>query len=184
LPLDKRTALVVLDVQNGIFARPESLVHDAEGVLGRVEGLVGAAAAHGTPVILVQDDAGPGLWRPQTPEWELHERLSRPAEATLLRKSYGDAFRATDLDERLRQADAGSLVVVGAMTDFSVRATLQRALLKGYTVTLVADAHSTLDAPDGPAEMQIELLNGEVRDAAGRGLPVRLVLSSDARLIA
>jgi nicotinamidase-related amidase len=181
--LEKRTALVVLDVQNGIFARPESLVHDAEGVLDRIDALVRAAAARAAPVVLVQDDAGPGLWRPETPEWELHERLTRPPAATFLRKTYGDAFRATDLDALLRRGDVGSLVVAGAMTDFSVRATLQRALLKGYAVSLVADAHSTLDASDGSAEHQIELLNDEVRDAATRGLPVRLLAAGDARLI-
>jgi nicotinamidase-related amidase len=181
--LEKRSALVVLDVQNGIFARPESLVHDAEGVLDRIDGLVQAAVARATRVVLVQDDAGPGLWRPETPDWELHERLTRPPAAIFLRKTYGDAFRATDLDTRLRHEDVGSLVIVGAMTDFSVRATLQRALLKGYAVSLVADAHSTLDAPDGPAENHIELLNQEVRDASDRGLPARLLAAGDARLI-
>jgi nicotinamidase-related amidase len=178
-----RTALVVLDVQNGIFAREQSLVHDAEGVLDRIDEVVRAAAARDTPVVIVQDDAGPGLWTPETPGWQLHERLIRPPKAVALRKSYGDAFRGTDLDARLRSAGADRLVLVGAMTDFTVRSTLQRALLKGYFVTLVGDAHSTLDAPDGSAKLQIELLNGEVREAESRGLPVRLIVSDDARLI-
>ena len=137
-----------------------------------------AAAARGIPVVLVQDDAGPGLWAPDTPGWQLHRRLTRPPTAVYLRKRFGDAFRSTDLDARLRRTGAGNLVLAGAMTDFSVRATLQRALLKGYFVTLVADAHSTLDAPDSSAAEQIALLNGEVRDAEVRGLPVRLVRSA------
>ena len=178
-----RTALVVLDVQNGIFAREESLVHDVDGVLDRIDAVLRAAATRDTPVVLVQDDAGPGLWTPDTPEWQLHERLTRPPKAIALRKSYGDAFRATDLDARLRSGGADRLVLVGAMTDFTVRSTLQRALLKGYFVTLVADAHSMLDAPDGSAQLQIELLNGEVREAESRGLPVRLAACDEARLI-
>jgi nicotinamidase-related amidase len=93
-----RTALVVLDVQNGIFAREQSLVHDAEGVLDRIDEVVRAAAARDTPVVIVQDDAGPGLWTPETPGWQLHERLIRPPKAVALRKSYGDAFRGTDLE--------------------------------------------------------------------------------------
>jgi nicotinamidase-related amidase len=178
-----RTALVVLDVQNGIFAREESLVHDAEGMLDRIDQVVRAAAARATPIVLVQDDSGPGLWEPETPAWQLHERLTRPSGAIALRKSYGDAFRGTDLDARLGSAGADRLVLVGAITDFTVRSTLQRALLKGYFATLVGDAHSTLDAPDGPAERHIELLNTEVREAESRGLPVRLALSNEAGLI-
>ena len=170
----------MLDVQDGIFGGDETVVHDAEGVLTRIEELVRAAAARGIPVVLVQDDAGPGLWAPDTPGWQLHRRLTRPPTAVYLRKRFGDAFRSTDLDARLRRTGAGNLVLAGAMTDFSVRATLQRALLKGYFVTLVADAHSTLDAPDSSAAEQIALLNGEVRDAEVRGLPVRLVRSGEA----
>ena len=74
-------------------------------------------------------------------------------------------------------------MLAGAMTDFTVRATLQRALLKGYFVTLVGDAHSTLDAPDGPAKRHIELLNREVREAESRGLPVRLAITDEVGLI-
>jgi nicotinamidase-related amidase len=166
------TALLAIDLQNGIFARPESLVHDAEGVLARVDALLRAAPG---PVVFVQDDAGPGIWRPETSEWELHPALTRPAHASYVRKTYGDAFRGTRLDSLLGGLGAEELVIVGAMTDFSVRSTLQRALLRGYSVTLVSDAHSTLDASDGTAQEQIATLNAEAVGAGRRGLPVRAV---------
>jgi nicotinamidase-related amidase len=175
-----RTALLAIDLQNGIFTRPESLVHDAAGVLERVEGLLRAAAERGSPVVIVQDDAGPGIWQPDTDDWQLHESLTRPPQARYLRKTYGDAFRGTALDDLLKADGVTQVVVAGAMTDFSVRSTLQRALLRGYSVVLVTDAHSTLDAPDGTAAEHIAWLNEEARSAERRGLPVRAVLAGDA----
>ena len=50
--------------------------------------------------------------------------------------------------------------------------TLQRALLLGYSVTLVRDAHSTLDSVDATAEEHIALLNRELEAAERLGLPV------------
>ncbi len=104
----ERTALLALDVQNGIFARDESLVHDAAGVLERIDALIRTASAASQGVVIVQDNAGPGLWEPETPEWELHARLTRPPEAVYLRKMFGDAFRGTDLDDRLRGASGSN----------------------------------------------------------------------------
>jgi nicotinamidase-related amidase len=174
------TALLAIDLQNGIFARPQSLVHDADGVLSRVDALLRAAAERGLPVLFVQDDAGPGIWQPGTEEWQIHPALTRPPQATYLRKTYGDAFRATGLDGRLGELDVAELLVMGAMTDFSIRSTLQRALLRGYSVTLVSDAHSTLDALDGTAEEHIATLNAEAVAAGRRGLPVRALPAAEA----
>ena len=165
-------AVLAIDLQNGIFAG-ETLVHDAGGVLERAQEVIAAAAKGGHPVIVVQDDAGPGIWQPDTFDWEVHPRISAPPDAIRLRKRFGDAFRGTRLDEYLRDSSVGHVVVLGAMTDFSVRATLQRALLKGYRATLVVDAHSTLDAPDGTAVEQVELLNREIEEAEVAGLHVR-----------
>lgn len=40
---------------------------------------------------------------------------------------------------------ATRLVVAGAQSDFCVRTTTQRAAAEGYDVTLVRDAHTTVD---------------------------------------
>lgn len=63
--------------------------------------------------------------------------------------------------------------------DFSVRATLSRALLLGHGVALVADAHSTFDNAFRPATGEIALLNEEVESASRRGLPLQLVTTEE-----
>ncbi len=57
----------------------------------------------------------------------------------------------------MRVVYVGRVVVTGAQTDACIRSTLHGALVRGYDVTLVADAHTTEDMrqwglPVGPAE--------------------------------
>lgn len=168
-PLD---ALLLVDLQAGLFDG-DAQVHDARGVAERAQRLLAAARAARTRVVFVQDDQGPGLWSPSSDGWALIPELAPlPAEARI-EKTFGDAFRATSLEQVLRDAGRQHLVVAGCMTDFSVRATLQRALLKGFVTTLVSDCHSTLDSPDAAAADHVATLNAEVATAERHGLPVR-----------
>lgn len=43
----------------------------------------------------------------------------------------------------LVRAGVGRLVVTGAQTDACIRSTIHGALVRGYDVTLVGDAHTT-----------------------------------------
>ena len=63
----------------------------------------------------------------------------------LVYKKHGDAFEDTTLEEELTASEVGHLIVAGAQTDFCVRSTLHGALVRGYDVTLVSDAHTTED---------------------------------------
>jgi isochorismate hydrolase len=49
------------------------------------------------------------------------------------------------LETVLADAGAGHLVVTGAETDACIRSTIHGAFVRGYDVTLVADAHTTND---------------------------------------
>ncbi len=68
-----------------------------------------------------------------------------PRSEPLIAKSYGDAFAETSLEPTLAELDVGGLLVAGAQTDQCIRATLHSALVRGYDVTLVRDAHTTED---------------------------------------
>lgn len=63
----------------------------------------------------------------------------------MVHKAYADSFEETDLEERLAARAVGRLVVTGAQTDECIRSTLHGAIVRGYDVTLVADAHTTED---------------------------------------
>lgn len=132
-----RTVLLVIDMQAGVMPG----CFDEHGVLSSTDALVRRARSEGTPVVWVHHDpVGVG-----TPDWELAAPLARADHEPLVRKSYRDAFAGTDLRAVLDGYAATRLVVAGVQSDFCVRTTTQRAAVEGYDVTLVRDAHTTVD---------------------------------------
>lgn len=134
----RRTVVLAIDLQAGVTPG----CFDEEGVLSRAAALVERARAGGVPVVWVHHDpVGVG-----TPEWELAAPLHRAEGEPLVRKNYRDSFADTTLRETLDELGATHLVITGAQSDFCVRTTMQRAAAEGYDVTLVSDAHTTVDA--------------------------------------
>lgn len=146
-----RTALLVVDVQNGVVAD----AFERDRVVATIGGLVDRARAGEVPVVWVQhsdDDMPQG-----SPAWEIVPELAPADGEPLVHKRFGDSFEETDLEERLAEHGVGRLVVTGAQTDACIRSTLHGALVRGYDTTLVADAHTTEDLrrfgmPIGPEE--------------------------------
>lgn len=133
------TALLVIDVQNGVVAE----ACDRDRVVANIATLVERARGRGVPVIWVQhsDEAlteGSDAWA-YVPE--LVQRGSEP----LVHKRFGDSFEGTGLEGVLAGAGVGHLVVTGAQTDACIRSTIHGAFARGYDVTLVGDAHTTED---------------------------------------
>jgi len=133
------TALLVIDVQNGVVAG----AHDRDAVVGNVAALVDRARHEQVPVVWVQhsDD---GLAR-GSDEWRIVPELEPGDDEPLVQKNYGDSFEDTDLEGVLAGLGVGRLVVTGAQTDACVRSTLHGAFVRGYDATLVSDAHTTED---------------------------------------
>jgi nicotinamidase-related amidase len=133
------TALLVVDVQNGVVAG----AHARDAVVANIGRLVEKAREQRVPVVWVQHNDG-GLAR-GSDEWEIVSELSPDDAEPLVEKSYGDSFEETSLEDVLSGLGVGRLVVVGAQTDACIRSTLHGALVRGYDATLVSDAHTTED---------------------------------------
>jgi nicotinamidase-related amidase len=134
-----RTALLVIDVQNGVVGN----AYERDRVIANIQTLVDRARAQDVPVLWVQhsDDELPK----GSAGWEYVPELERRDAEPLVHKTYGDSFEATDLEELLAARKVGHLVVTGAQTDQCIRSTLHGALVRGYDATLVSDAHTTED---------------------------------------
>ncbi|RFA21135.1 cysteine hydrolase family protein [Subtercola boreus] len=133
------TALVVIDVQNGVVGT----AHERDTVIAHIGSLVERARGEGVPVVWVQhqsDELQPG-----SPGWEYVPELVRTDSEPLVHKQHGDSFEGTQLEEVLAAAGVGRLVVTGAQTDACIRSTIHGAFTRGYDVTLVGDAHTTED---------------------------------------
>jgi nicotinamidase-related amidase len=133
------SALLVIDVQNGVVAGAPR----RDEVIATIRSLVERARAEHTPVIWVQhsdDDLEQG-----SEKWQYVPELVRDETEPVVHKHYGDSFEATELESVLNERGVGRLVVTGAQTDACIRSTLHGAFVRGYDVTLVADAHTTED---------------------------------------
>jgi nicotinamidase-related amidase len=139
LPGRTNTALLVVDVQNGVVDG----AHDRDGVIARIGAVVDRAREAEVPVIWVQhidEDLPEG-----SEAWEYVSELSQAPGEPLIQKYYGDSFEDTDLEQLLDGLGVGHLVVTGAQTDQCIRSTLHGAMARGYDATLVEDAHTTVD---------------------------------------
>jgi isochorismate hydrolase len=133
------TALLVIDVQNGVVAA----AHERDRIVANMRRVLEQARREHVPVVWVQHSdeqlmEGSGDWRIVP---ELDPRGTEP----LIHKNYGDSFEDTSLEATLADLGVGRLVVVGAQTDACVRSTLHGAFVRGYDTELVSDAHTTED---------------------------------------
>ncbi|MGY4966392.1 cysteine hydrolase family protein [Streptomyces sp. 900105245] len=139
LPDRPNTAVLVIDVQNGVVAD----AHDRDGVIANINTLIDKARTAGVPVIWVQhssDELEHG-----SESWRFVPELTRRDAEPLVHKKYGDSFEDTDLEAVLAEHQVGRLLVSGAQTDACIRSTLHGAIVRGYDATLVSDAHTTED---------------------------------------
>ena len=134
-----KTALLVIDVQNGVVEG----AHERDAVVANVGSLVEKARQEQVPVVWVQHSSA-GLPK-GSDEWRIVPELAPGDAEPLVEKNYGDSFEETDLETVLSGLGVGRLVVVGAQTDMCVRSTLHGAFVRGYDATLVSDAHTTED---------------------------------------
>ncbi|HET9061609.1 MAG TPA: cysteine hydrolase family protein [Acidimicrobiales bacterium] len=133
------TALIVIDVQNGVVAN----AYNRDGVVSNISSLVQKARSEGVPIVWAQHSDG-DLAR-GSEAWQYVPELAIDAGDPVVHKSYGDSFEATELEQVLAERGIGRLVVAGAQTDACIRCTIHGAFARGYDVTLVGDAHTTGD---------------------------------------
>lgn len=139
-----RTALIVVDVQNGVVA--DAWARDA--VVANIASTVERARAHGVPVLWVQhgdDELVPG-----TPAWQWVPALQPQLDELRIDKRHNSSFEDTPLLAELDRLAVNHLVLAGAATNWCIRATAYGALERGFDLTLVADGHTTADLELGP----------------------------------
>lgn len=132
-------ALVVIDLQNGVVAN----AYRRDEVLHTVNTLVERARRAGAPIVWVQhvdEELKAG-----SEAWKIAAELSPAPHEAVVQKEYRDAFDGTELENVLSRLSVGKLIVTGAQTDMCIRSTLHGAIVRGYDVVLVGDAHTTED---------------------------------------
>lgn len=144
--LDPNTALIVVDLQQGIIALPA--VHPAAEVVRRAAALAEAFRRHALPVVLVnvtgvapgrtEQPRNPGAF-PADGEKLAAELNRQPEDLTLTKRTWG-AFTHTGLDAQLKGLGVTQVVIAGISTSIGVESTARSAYELGFNVTFAIDA--------------------------------------------
>jgi nicotinamidase-related amidase len=141
--LSTQAALLVIDVQVGLIGEP---AYRGPEVLANIAALLARARAAGTPVIYMQHDGDSGgRLAPGAPGWAIHTTVAPHEGEPIIRKRASDSFYQTTLQAELATRHIQHLVITGCRTEMCIDTTSRAAISHGYNVTLVTDAHSTVD---------------------------------------
>jgi nicotinamidase-related amidase len=85
-------ALVIIDVQQGMFTFPGYVPHDGEAIVARIAGLLDSARRSGMPVFFVQHQGGEGdALAAELPGFQFRAELAPRAEESVTVKRHCSA---------------------------------------------------------------------------------------------
>ena len=153
------TALVVIDLQNGI-ASGQTFPHSPAEVIERATRLADRFRETKALVVLVRVDPGPSgelvprpitdIERPRlpaSPEWStIVSALGPTPSDAVVTKHQPSAFFGTDLEIRLRRRGIQTIVLCGISTNVGVEATARTGFEHGFNLVFASDAMAARDA--------------------------------------
>jgi nicotinamidase-related amidase len=179
LTMEKKSALLIIDMQKGSFT-PDTPRYNSPEVIATINSLAKTFRSHGDPVIFIQHDGSRfNEYLPKTSEWEILDELIIEKSDLIISKTVNDAFYNSKLDQTLQELGIQEVVITGCATDFCVESTVQNALTKDYSVTIVSDAHTTADRPHVNAKALIDHYNYVWEDLFPTKGEIRVIRSSD-----
>ena len=151
----KTTALVLIDLQKGVLARP-LLPHPATTVYARSKALASRLRAAGGPIVWVRvsfasNFADAPRARVDQPSdmgslpagWDEFPEALPPSDLMVTKRQWG-AFYGTDLDLQLRRRGVNTIVLGGIASSIGVESTARSAWEHGYELVLCEDLCSDL----------------------------------------
>ncbi len=139
--LTDNTALIIVDVQDGL----DDPIHgernnpDAEQNMAR---LLADWREKQRPIFYVQHmSVQPhSTLRPELPGNKIKDIIAPQGDEPIIQKTASNGFVGTDLEQRLRDQNIESVVVVGLTTEHCVSTTVRIASDLGFETMIVADA--------------------------------------------
>ena len=149
----KTTALVLIDLQNGVLGR-ELEPLSADELIEAGKALARRFRAAGAPVVLVNaapvtdvtravDEPSPLPKILPAGFVDLAPGLAEPGDLKITKTTWG-AFSVPELDRELRRRGVRVIVLGGVATQFGVESTARQAWELGYELVIVRDATTDL----------------------------------------
>lgn len=161
-----KQALLVIDLQNGLF-HAQHPPFQADQLLKNVNQLIEYARVKHIPIFAIRHVglAGTGL-EPNSPMTQLIAELNiDPNTDYILEKTRPNCFFQTDLAQQLESLNVEEVIICGLKTEFCIDSTSRAAKDLNYKVTLISDAHSTIDSKILNADRIIQHHNSTLNQA-------------------
>ncbi len=145
--MNESTALLIVDVQNGLFNIDDFSIFREDILIKNIQILLEKARKADVPIFYIQhnDPKGKRLEN-GTENWKIRSEITPRFEDTIIQKYNSDSFLDTILDEELHKREITRLVIAGLATPMCIDTTVRSAVSHGYNVVLIQDAHSTIDS--------------------------------------
>jgi nicotinamidase-related amidase len=157
IPFDpKTTALVVIDLQNGIVARRDAGPYSPQDVIRNARTLADSLRAKGATIVWVHvkldevlrlnvDQPMPSGATPPPPSaWDLVPELGVQASDVIILKRQWGAFYGTNLEQQLRRRGIRTIIMAGIATSIGVESTARAAYDQGYELIFAEDAMTSV----------------------------------------
>jgi len=162
----RRTALVIVDMQNCFVADSPVAAPLGAEVAERLNRLAGACRQAGITVIWTRHVVRPdgsntgllgelippvaaGVINDDAPTAALHPLMDvRPGDVVLSKPRFG-SFHGTDLEVILRSRGIDTLILGGINTNVCVDTTAREAAVREFRVLFLSDGTANFDLPDG-----------------------------------
>src|SRR5262245_28402866 len=139
-----KTALLVIDVQVGII--DHFPYYSKVQFLTNINDLLTSARTARILVTYLRHDRGKGHpVEAHTAGSPIHQRVAPVEGEPIIEKRSCSSFYETPLRAMLDEAGVSHLIVTGCMTEYCIDTACRHATTLGFDVTLVRDAHTTID---------------------------------------
>lgn len=143
-----KTALLIIDIQNDYFPGGKMELVDSIQAASAAARLLAAFRKQSWPVYHVQHimvRPGTNFLLPDTPGVEIHKAVSPLPAEPVITKHFPNSFRETDLLQKLKSDNIGSLLICGMMTHMCVDTSVRAAFDLGFSCIVTHDACATRD---------------------------------------
>ncbi|MCC8536604.1 cysteine hydrolase family protein [Xanthomonas axonopodis pv. poinsettiicola] len=140
-------AVIVIDLQNEYFPGGKLLLTGIEPATANALATIADARSRGIAVVHVRHEAATDapFFAAGSPGAQIRDALAPKDGETVIVKRHVNAFRDTQLHQKLQQHGVTQVTIVGAMSHMCVDACVRAAADMGYTVTVLHDACATMD---------------------------------------
>lgn len=141
-----KTALLIIDIQNDYFPGGKMELEGSVQAASAAARLLAAFRKESWPVFHIQhvsDKPKATFFMPGTTGAEIDSAVRPLPTEPVITKHFPNSFRDTDLYERLKSDNIGSLLICGMMSHMCVDATVRAAFDLGFSCIVTHDACAT-----------------------------------------